>query len=121
MKTNLNNLIGPNDGPSPKKIIGCTCGCLAAMVLAVTGFYVAVYGTVGTIGWNMIKKHVAYEDQYYKALSSAEKDGDHDVGNYEAKAWLSEMKVVMHPGQKLSDVRPPYDALADYADKYYND
>ena len=118
---NLNDLIKPKGDPSLKKIIGCTCGCIGAMGLAVVGFYAAVYGTVGTIGWNMIKKHVAYEEQYYKALSSADMDGDMDVDKSEAKAWLSEMKVVIRTDQNFSDVRPSYDALADYADKYYND
>lgn len=98
-------------------------GCIGASIATI----IAIYALGGTLGWNLIKKHVNYEDKYYESLAIADKNGDGNLDKDEAEQFFKELGVVRItddkarpdysgalPQQKSADVRPSYDSLCKY-------
>lgn len=122
----LKDIISKNNGYTTKEM-GCAIGGCAALVV---GGMILEYALLGTIGWNVIKKHVVYEDRYFDALRIADKNSDGDLNQEESKAFFDELGVVRiidipNPNspsktafapQRSVDLRPSYDSLTKYLD-----
>ncbi len=95
------------------QILGIGGGC----VLTTIGITVGIYAGLGTLGWNMIKKHVNYEDKYYQAVRLADTDKDGNLDYTETDNFFKELEVTKMPGQEWNEVKPAYSSLAEYVKK----
>ena len=89
-------------------------GCVVAGIFGAIALTIALYAGLGTLGWNAVKKHVDYEDRYYKVLKMADTSLDGNLDADEANKLYSDLGVVRLPGQDLKDVIPSYKSLSDY-------
>ena len=96
----------------------CVVGGVVGIVGAI-GVGVALLVGGGTIGFNILKKHIAYEDKYYEALSLANKDsaleqGALNLDSEEVSLLMNDLGVTLWEGETFKEARPSYDSLDDY-------
>ncbi|MBU0665977.1 MAG: hypothetical protein ABIC91_08325 [Nanoarchaeota archaeon] len=99
--------LSSNEKKTIAGVLGCCC-------LATAGIVIGTYLTFGSIGWKVIRNHVAYEDKYYKSLAVADLNKDENVDPSECENWFQKMGVTQHMDETYMDVRPAYKSLKQF-------